>query len=219
MSKIKKLFGFEGYVFNDTEHKLSYPFRLKKVSENAPLALILCGTDTVGNDNIRQLFSAHKVYKRLKGYNILIPQIPREINKNSSWEEYENKCDLYSASLNDLTKQYSNKPFIVGISMGSFLGWRCVYSAPELYSCALLIAGGYKGENNPCNHEFSRYKKTPLWAVHSVCDRNVSCEMDDYAAEQLNIKYTRYNNFGHSFTTIFFLRNEEWQKWIKESTR
>lgn len=221
---------FKSYHFIDKENKLAYSFRLKKCKgkEKRPLVIFFCGAGSVGLDNMKPFIECIPMLGKLNKQkcNLLIPQPLTNINYNKSYEDFNSKFDAYIASINNLVSELinrenidTNRIYAFGTSLGGCCTWRLIYNYPDLCACAVPVVGRFdlKIEGSPYT-DFERIVHLPIWAAHSADDKIVGVEYDDFAVSKLkalgaDIRYTRWDKYGHGMAGRFYLR-EDWCGWM-----
>ena len=238
-TSIKKNMGsfpaYKSYWFTDRENATAFPFRFKKAkgSEKQPLVIFFSGADALGTDNIKPYFECLPMRLKLKKHNcnILIPLSNTKTNNGSSYQSWNDGLNRYVRSVKRLAEMLiaeyqidESRIYIFGTSFGGFCTWRSAYLFPDFYAAALTVVGGFDTKvKNSEYTDFERMKRLPLWAAHSADDTNVTIDRDDYAVEKLralsrNIKYTRWDKYGHAMAYRFY-RKEKWCEWLFKQKR
>ncbi len=216
----KSLLKFESRIFVSKESKIAFNYRIKKAkTDNKPLVIFLHGGGCIGIDNIKPLFEyySNHIAEKLKKYdcNILIPQFP-----------YYSMVDMFSYSdpvkqlsefIADETNSDKNRIYIFGTSFGGHRTWESAYDYPDYYACAMSVMGAldtnYRG-----GVDYEKLKQIPILVAHASDDKTVPVERNDETVKMLedissNIKYIRWNKYGHRMVTRFYKR-ENWDKWM-----
>ena len=226
------MFGFNKYQYINNEKNLVTPYRFKKArKKNQPLVVYLAGAGTIGHDNFKQLWEflfyagGNKVC--IKDCNILIPQTLRAWD----FDDYESKirnivADNCAIMIKQILKENdidTNRIYIYGTSLGAGEVWNSILNAPDLYAAAIEAMGEYINYEKLSDDAFKKISHIPIWLVHSSDDFAVKIASDDYFYDKLkslgaNIKYTRWNKYGHKMSAKFF-RKEPWVDWLFEQSK
>lgn len=210
---------FSAYRYNDTENEMCFPFRLLASKEkNKPLFVLFHGAGAMGNDNIKQLFDNIPLYKQIlkEDCNTLSPQAPFGSNKGDDLTQ--NYIKSVKKLIDELPIDFDRKRiYIVGTSFGGFCVWHLAYLFPEYFAAAAPVMGGLSFNCDFEKYDVQRLVKMPLWVAHSSDDTNVRIDSDDYYVAELkklgaDIKYTRWNKYGHSMYKNFY-KTENWVEW------
>ncbi len=210
---------FSAYRYNDTENKMCFPFRLvESKGKDKPLFVLFHGAGAMGNENIKQLFDNIPLYKQLfkEDCNVLLPQAPFGSNKGDdvTWSYVKSVKKL----IDEIPMSFDRtRIYIVGTSFGGFCVWHSAYLFPEYFAAAVPVMGSLCFDCDFKKYDIQRLVKTPLWVAHSSDDTNVRIDSDDYYVAELeklgaDIKYTRWNKYGHSMSSNFY-RKEKWMEW------
>ena len=211
---------FSACKYIDKENNMCFPFRLHESrKKNQPLFIIFHGAGALGNDNIKQHIENKRLYKKVLKLdcNILSPQAP--VGSNRGREAIPNYIKSVKKLVDELTIDFDRQRiYIVGTSFGGFCVWHISYLFPEYFAAAVPVMGGLMYDN--CNwesYDMERLAKTPLWVAHSSDDTNVPIDNDDHCVEELkklgaDIKYTRWEKYGHSMSNKFY-KTENWAEW------
>lgn len=221
---------YKSFWFADKENGTAFPFRFKKSkgSEKQPLVIFFSGAGALGTDNIKPYFECLPMRLKLKKYNcnILIPQSNTQTNNGSSYQGFNDGLNRYVKSVKKLAETLikenpidKSRIYVFGTSFGGFCTWRSAYLFPDFYAALLPVMGGFDTKTEQSDYDdFKRMTNLPIWAVHSEDDMVVPIDRDDFAMEQLkvlngNIKYTRWNKYGHGMASHFY-RKENWCEWL-----
>lgn len=223
----KSPLGYDKYVFVDESNNLVIPFRFHKSNrDNRPLVLYFSGGGTLGHDNIKTLneflFYAGGNNLVKKDCNVLIPQgmfSEAESEKNSI-EMFTDSCSKIVRILLSENHIDDRRVYTYGTSLGGKCVWRALLGNTDLYAAAVEAMGMI---HNYREIDFQKIKHIPIWLAHSSDDNIVKIESDDYCYDKLNslgadVKYTRWDKYGHSMATKFY-KNEEWMQWLLSKTR
>ena len=232
---IKEASGMLGFTqklyFND-ENSFIIPYRFKKAKKkNQPLIVYLAGAGAIGHDNIKQLWEflfyagGNRVLKR--DCNILIPQYLRMWidgdSENAIRNRYTDNCALLIKQLLKENDIDSKRIYIYGTSFGAGCVWNALLNSPDLYAAAVEAMGEHYHYKTLTDDEFEAIAKTPVWMTHSSNDTVVKIDSDDYFYDKLkalgaNVKYTRWNKYGHAMSAKFY-RKEPWVEWIFQQSK
>lgn len=226
------LLSYRAFTFADKENNALFPFRFRKSKgdEKQPLVVYFCGAGSIGTDNLKPYFEFVTMLSDIRKYNcnVLIPQPSAKVNFGKSNEELNYNIDNYVTSVYGLIRKLvkennidTNRIYITGVSLGGYCTWRSAYLFQDFYACAMPVVGRFDmAVENSAYGDFERLKNIPIWVAHSVDDKIVGIEYDDYAVEKLkelgaNIKYTRWNKYGHGMASRFYGK-EKWCQWMFE---
>lgn len=207
------------YKYNDTENKMCFPFRLlESKGKDKPLFVLFHGAGAMGNDNIKQLFDNIPLYKKVfkKDCNILLPQAP--FGSNRGVGRTQKYIKSVKKLIDELPIDFDRKRiYIAGTSFGGFCVWHLTYLFPEFFAAAVPVMGGLTFDCDFEKYDVQRLTETSLWVAHSSDDTNVRIDSDDYYVAELeklgaDIKYTRWNKYGHSMYKKFY-KTENWVEW------
>lgn len=210
---------FPAYKYNDKENEMCFPFRLHtSKGKNKPLFVLFHGAGAMGNDNIKQLFDNIPLYRQIskEDCNILFPQAPFGSNKGDDLTQ--NYIKSVKKLIDELPVDFDRKRiYIAGTSFGGFCVWHLVYLYPGYFAAAVPVMGGLSFDCDFEKYDVQRLVKTPIWVAHSSDDTNVRIDSDDYYVSELeklgaDIKYTRWNKYGHSMSGKFY-KKEKWAEW------
>lgn len=212
---------FDKYIYINSSRNYVIPFRFKKArSDNAPLLVYFHGAGCLGHDNFKPLFE-YKNFLRSKDIpdcNILIPQAFYGANfSNSNITDYVNNCvDLINVLINN---NIINKDcvYCFGTSFGACCVWYSISLYPEIFAAAVPVMGIIT-EYKKYLPVLKEHNTIPIWIAHSSNDSNVSIVTDDYIFSHLkginpNIKYTRWDKYGHKMATHFY-KSEPFIEWM-----
>lgn len=218
----KSLFGYDKFIFVDSENGLVVPFRFHKArSDNQPLAVYFSGGGTLGHDNYKTLneflLYANGNDLAKSDCNIIIPQSMFS-EANSEKESIECFVDSCSKMIRTFLKEYpidNKRVYTFGMSLGGKCVWRAILSNPELFTVAVPAMGliyDYRNEN------FEKIKDISIWLAHSSDDEIVKIDSDDYSYNKLkalgaDVKYTRWDRYGHTMANRFY-KSEDWVQWL-----
>ena len=226
------MFGFNKYQYINDDKSLVTPYRFKRASKkNQPLIVYLAGAGTIGHDNFKALWEflfyagGNKVCR--KDCNILIPQTLR------AWEidDYESKirnivADNCATLVNQIITENdidTNRIYIYGTSLGAGEVWNSLLNSPDLYAAAIEAMGEYINYDKLKDSDFEKISHIPIWLAHSNDDFAVKIASDDYFYDKLkalgtNVKYTRWEKYGHKMSAKFF-KTEPWVEWLFEQSK
>lgn len=218
---IRKIHGgrFGSYKYTDKTNHMSFPFRLFEAKKNdRPLFVIFHGAGALGNDNIKQHFENKRLYKCIlkENCNILSPQAP--YGSNRGHDLIQSYIKSVKKLIDDLPIDFDRKRiYIVGTSFGGCCVWHISYLFPGYFAAGVPIMGKLFFDNDFSCYDVEKLAETPLWIAHSSDDTNVTIDSDDYCFDKLqklgaDIKYTRWDKFGHSMSGKFY-KTEKWTEW------
>ena len=221
------IFGFNKYQYINDEKNLVMPYRFKKArKKNQPLVVYLAGAGTIGHDNFKQLWEfifyagGYKVNR--EDCNILIPQTPRAWEIGDSDIEIRNiVADNCAKLVNQIIRENdidTSRIYIYGSSLGAGEVWNSLLNSPNLYTAAIEAMGEYINYEKLSDEDFKKISHIPIWLAHSSDDFAVKIDSDDYFYDKLkslgaNIKYTRWDKYGHKMSAKFY-KKEPWAEWL-----
>lgn len=207
------------YKYTDKSNNMSFPFRLLQAKEkNRPLFVLFHGAGAMGKENIKQVFDNIPMYGQLlkKNCNILLPQAP--FGSNRGHDSILRYIRSVKKLLDELPIDFDrNRIYIVGTSFGGCCVWHISYLFPDSFAAAVPVMGSLAFSDDFEKFDLQRLVKTPIWAAHSSDDTDVKIDSDDYFTAELeklgaDIKYTRWDKYGHSMAGKFYKR-EKWVQW------
>lgn len=218
---IRKISGgkYSAYKYTDKNNTMSFPFRLFTTKEkNRPLFVIFHGAGALGNDNIKQHFENTRLYKYIlkENCNILSPQAPYGANRG--YDLIQGYIKSVKKLIDELPVDFDRKRiYIVGTSFGGCCVWHISYLYPDYFAAAVPVMGKLFFDNDFSCYDIKKLTQASLWVAHSSDDTNVTIDSDDYCVDNLqklgaDIKYTRWNEYGHSMSGKFF-KEEKWIEW------
>lgn len=218
---IRKIHGgkVNSYKYTDKTNKMSFPFRLFEAKEkNRPLFVLFHGAGALGHDNIKQMFDNIPLYRQISKMdcNILFPQAPYGANRG--YDLIKSYIKSVKKLIDDLSIDFDrNRIYIAGTSFGGCCVWHILYLFPGYFAAGVPVMGKLFFDNDFSCYDVEKLATTPLWIAHSSDDTNVTIDSDDYCFDSLkklgaDIKYTRWNKYGHSMSGKFY-KTEKWTEW------
>ncbi|MBQ8763829.1 MAG: hypothetical protein IJZ07_06975 [Clostridia bacterium] len=212
---------FKKFIYTHPDANVSYRIKRAK-KDNQPLVIYFHGGGLGGNNNRRQFMGFNSVGIKLlkKDCNILVPQLP---NGLKSIDAYIHIIKELAQEAACRTKADKNRIYVFGGSLGGHQSWSMAWLYPDFIACAMpLMGNNYNTNKMDGTEDFGRIKDVPLWVGHSSDDKVVPIENDDYCVEMLrkiggNVKYTRWEKYGHKFCLKFY-KNEKWVDWMFEQS-
>ncbi len=211
--------GFDRCVYFSKKSDCVIPFRLKKAKQKgSPVLIYFHGAGSMGRDNFKNLFEYKQMVLGLKipDCNVIIPQSPYFANHSPEMiRKYMNSCTKMIGEVIEKTGGDKSRVYAFGVSFGGCCVWEMLTDYSEVLAGAVPTMGkalNYK------DIDFEKLKSFPLWIVHASDDTNVEITLDDWCWDKLkninpNVKYSRYDKYGHKVMTKFF-RSEPWVEWL-----
>ena len=228
----KGSYGFEKHLYIDKDSSFVMPYRFKRASKsNRSLIVYFAGVETIGHDNSRPLMefllyaAGHRVIQQ--DCNILDPQNMRAWGNGDTENILRNRyTDNCAVLIKQLIKEYdidSNRIYVYGMSFGGGCVWNAILNSPTLYAAAVETVGEYMNYKTLTDDDFKRISQTPIWMAHSSNDSIVKIASDDYFYDKLkslgaNVKYTRWEKYGHAMAGKFF-KKEPWLEWLLKQSK
>lgn len=229
---VNGMLGLNKHIYINNQSGFIMPYRFKKSrKKNQPLIVYLAGAGTIGHDNFKQLWEflfyagGNRVLKH--DCNILIPQYTRAWiegdSENNIRNRYTDNCALLIKQLlkeNDIDEK---RVYIYGSSFGAGCVWNALLNSPDLYTAAVEAMGEHFHYQTLTDAEFEAIAHTPIWMTHSSDDTVVKIASDDYFYDKLkslgaNVKYTRWDQYGHKMSAKFY-KKEPWVDWLFKQSK
>lgn len=233
---------YRRYHYVDPSGAFAFPFRMRRAKRaKQPIVLFLPGGGCFGQDNCKPLAELLMHTRKLmrKDCTILLPQTPYSgfVTENP-WPDTLRRLCIWAA---EQTQADTQRIYVFGISYGAGQTWRNVFAFPEFYACAMPLMGSFLHpkaaqflQSLPVGTHISPdemcrlnvwtaddvrvLRDTPIWAAHASDDTIVPVRYDDALVDALraagaNVRYTRWDRYGHKMATRF-LKTEPWDAWM-----
>lgn len=225
------LFGYNKFLFADKEKNHVVPFRFRKAKKkHKPLIVYFAGAGTLGHDNFKQLseyINFGSTQKFIKAdCNILVPQALIAADCMSEEEARERFTGNCTDIINQLAYEYDidrNRIYLYGCSFGAGCVWNMLVNHPDMFAGAVEAMGCYFGYKKFEEIDFQSLAEVPIWMAHSSDDECVCIDSDDrfydaLQANHANVKYSRWDKYGHKMAGRFF-RQEKWADWLLSQSK
>ncbi len=237
-----RFLGFKRLRYCNNSLNYTLPFSIyspkKSRDEKIPLVILLHGKGGGGESGLNPIVSFYYLIMKLKRNQkknpciVLVPSLPKflsfTIPKGS--ERNNGFRSIFDSLFDKIVKEYPidiNRVYIIGVSNGAGGVWSQLRLNPERYAAAIAISGW---SDDISDEFFESIKDNHIWVCHGGKDKSVGIKEfshdgintlygSDVLVENLektnkNVKYSRYENYGHSSALFKKFLREDWHSWL-----